>query len=93
MAEAVYNNNSRDLFAEVMKMNARKKSNPVSTPLFIAYKILTAVMISSPISFRHIPEKKMEQVQHCTHPEEGSICTNIHTRSSDKVNKTLHRPE
>ncbi len=30
MAEALYNNNSRDLFAEVRKMNARKKSNPVS---------------------------------------------------------------
>ncbi len=30
MAEAVYNNNTRDLFAEVRKMNARKKSNPIS---------------------------------------------------------------
>ncbi len=30
MEEAVYNNNSRDLFAKVRKMNARKQSNPVS---------------------------------------------------------------
>ncbi len=30
MVEAVYNNNSRDLFADLRKMNARKKSNPVS---------------------------------------------------------------
>ncbi len=30
MAEAVYNNNSIDLYAEVRKMNGRKKSNPVS---------------------------------------------------------------
>ncbi len=30
MAEAVNNNNCRYLFAEVRKMNARKKSNPVS---------------------------------------------------------------
>ncbi len=30
MAEAVYHNNSRDLFSEVRKMNAGKRSQPVS---------------------------------------------------------------
>ncbi len=30
MAEAVYHNNSRDLFSEVSKFNASKRSQPVS---------------------------------------------------------------
>ncbi len=30
MAEAVYHNNSRDIFSEVRKMNAGKRSQPVS---------------------------------------------------------------
>ncbi len=30
MAKAVYHNNSRDLFSEVSKMNAGKRSQPVS---------------------------------------------------------------
>ncbi len=54
MAEAVYNNNSRDLFAKVRKMDARKRCNPVSVGGMARYLSCLIINMNNYLTVYHV---------------------------------------